>query len=57
MFKQLGRSGQGMYIATKKTRLTIKDKTYMDFHSLYYFFLLLYMFEILQVIFFKEGKG
>ena len=41
-----------MYIGTKKTRLTIKDKTYMDFNSLYYFFLLLYMFEILQVIFF-----
>ena len=38
MFKQLGRSSQGMYIGTKKTRLTIKDKTYMDFNSLYFFF-------------------
>ena len=43
MFKQLGRSSQGMYIGTKKTRLTIKDKTYMDFNSLYFFSTFVYV--------------
>lgn len=32
MFRQSGRSRQGVCIGTKKTRLTIKDKGYMDIH-------------------------
>ena len=54
MFKQLGRSGQGMYVGTKKTRLTIKENIHGISFTVLFFSTFVYVWNFTSNFFLKK---